>query len=117
MNNLKSLTPAQRALVQLAESILITGFVAGCVAILPLLTGANNIDWPHVGFVFLFALLISLAHGAIAYLKPGQPDLSVALESIIDALEARYEQKQQALEQATQPMQAVKSQNDATVAH
>lgn len=108
MNNLKSLTPAQRALVQLAESILITGFVAGCVAILPLLTGQNNIDWSHVSFVFLFALLISLAHSAVAYLKPAQPDLSAALAAIVDALERRYEQKQQAFEQQTQPMQAIK---------
>lgn len=91
---MKQLTPVQRAAIQLFESLLITGFIAGAVAIIPLLNGPSDIHWPQILFLFLFAFLFSLGHGIAAYLKPAQPDLSAALEAILDALERRYQHEQ-----------------------
>lgn len=89
---MKQLTPVQRAALQLLESMIITGFIAGAMAIMPLLNGVSNINWPQVLFLFLSAVLFSLGHSFAAYLKPGEPDFSTALEAILDALERRYQQ-------------------------
>lgn len=82
-------TPAQRALIQLVESLLISALVAGIAAITPMLAGSGAIDWQQTANIFFLAVIFSIAHGVVAYFKTSNADLANALETIIDLLEKR----------------------------
>ncbi len=88
MNNL---TPAQqRALVQLIESMIITAIIAGFFSIAPLIESDGPLDWGKIGLFFLFAVIFSLAHSAVAYFKATNLEVGTVLEQVVNALEKRY---------------------------
>lgn len=98
-------TPTQKALIQFAESIVITAFIAGIASISNLLIGNGQINWTQAGITFGFAVVFSLAHSISAYLKAipaaqNQPDLS-GLGTVLDAFLTSLQQR---LDAATKPV-------------
>jgi hypothetical protein len=90
-------TPTQKALIQFAESIIITAFIAGVASLSNVLIGNGQINWQQASITFGFAVLFSLAHSISAYLKAipaqqNQPDLS-GLGTVLDAFLANLEQR------------------------
>ena len=62
------LSPFERAALRLLEGIAASGFVAGAVAVLPLLSGAS-VDWPTAGRVFLAAAMTAMLLAGLKYAK------------------------------------------------
>lgn len=89
-------TPTQKALIQFAESILITALIAGIASLSNLFVGNGQINWTQATITFAFAVLFSLAHSVSAYLKAipaqqSQPDYS-SLGTVLDAFVSNLEQ-------------------------
>ena len=96
-----NLSSAQRqALIQLVESMIITAFIAGLLSIAPLIETDGPLDWGKIGLFFLFAVLFSLAHSAVAYFKTTNMEFGTVLEQVVNALEKRY---------STPPLQGVQN--------
>lgn len=89
-------TPAQRALVQFIESMLITALIAGLFSISTYITTDGPIDWTKIVYAFGLAVAFSVAHSLAAYFKPSNVELSTLIEATAQALEKRYQ---------TQPLQ------------
>lgn len=90
-------TPTQKALIQFAESIVITALIAGIASLSNLFVGDGQINWYQAGITFGFAVLFSLAHSISAYLKAipaaqDQPDLS-GLGTILDSFLTNLQQR------------------------
>jgi len=62
------LSPFERAALRLLEGIAASGFVAGAVAVLPLL-GGNSVDWPSAGRVFLAAAVTAMLLAVLKYAR------------------------------------------------
>src|SRR5512142_266463 len=97
-------TPTQKALIQFAESILITALIAGIASLSNLFVGNGQINWTQATITFAFAVLFSLAHSVSAYLKAipaqqSQPDYS-NLGTVLDAFLTSLQQR---LDAATRP--------------
>ena len=80
----------QRALIQLIESMIITAIIAGIFSIAPLIESDGPLDWGKIGLFFLFAVIFSLAHSAVAYFKTTNLELGTVLEQVVNALGQRY---------------------------
>jgi len=99
-----TLTPAQRALIQFIESILITAVIAGLFAASLALGQDGPVDWKEVGAVAAFAFIFSVAHSVAAYFKQHPPvqivssdpndapplNLGEAMDQVVGQLEKRY---------------------------
>ena len=100
-------TPTQKALIQFAESIIITAFIAGVASLSNVLIGNGQINWQQASITFGFAVLFSLAHSISAYLKAipaaqNQPDFS-ALGNVLDTFLVTLEQRLNAVKVPAQP--------------
>lgn len=101
-------SPTQKALLQFAESMIITALIAGIASISNLLIGNGQINWTQAGITFGFAVVFSLAHSLSAYLKAipaaqqGQPDYS-ALGTVLDTFLNNLEQRLNAVKAPAQP--------------
>ena len=64
-----NLTPAQRALLKLAETLLAGAFIAGAQAALPLLSNPNlnAIAWGSVLHTFFISALVAISLGVSKY--------------------------------------------------
>lgn len=84
----------EQALIQLAESLLITSFISALLSAAAAIPANGALNWRLVSFMFGLAFLFSLAHGIAAYFKT-QPDaqlvdLGVAIEAFTAAIEQRF---------------------------
>lgn len=86
---MQNTTPAQRALVQFVESMIITALITALIGVEPLVAGTGLINWRTTGTVFTLLFMFSVAHSAVAYFRPYNIDLSNAVAQIVDALEVR----------------------------
>jgi hypothetical protein len=84
-------TPTQKALIQLAESLVITALIAALIAIGPVLLATGPIDWTHALLAFVIAFVFSVAHGGAAYLKAYNVPLATVLDADISAVEQKIE--------------------------
>jgi len=85
---------AEQAILQLAESLLITAFISALLSAAAAIPTNGALDWRIIGFMFGLAFLYSLGHGIAAYFKT-QPsaqfvDLGVAIEAFTSAIENRF---------------------------
>ena len=101
----------QQALTQFVESMLITALIAALVSVTPMLSG-SSINWQEIGLAFGLAFAVSVAHSIVAYMRPTQPDLSAALDAILQVVEQRLQAQQPVqgplvvVHQPAQPTQA-----------
>lgn len=106
------MAPAQKAIIQFIESILITAIIVGLfdISLLP-----KSASIQQIAATFFAAVLVSLVHSLIAYLKalPGQNNgLAAALDAALNrflpqftaALPAPIQQTVTPAQPATQPM-------------
>lgn len=70
-----NLTPLERAALRLLEGIVASAFIAGVVAVVPLLAG-STVDWANVGRVFASAAVTALLLAITKYVRAwGDPPL------------------------------------------
>ena len=84
----------EQALIQLAESLLITAFISALLTAAAAIPTNGVLNWRLIGFMFGLSFLFSLGHGISAYFKT-QPsaqlvDLGVAIEAFVSVVESRF---------------------------
>lgn len=96
------LTPREKALLQVSESLGMSAGLSSIVAVSVVLAGAGHINWIALAAFAGGTFVISLLHGASAYIKAAsskQPDpttavqeetLSTAVETILDEMQIRF---------------------------
>ena len=84
-------TPAQRALLQLLESLLISAIIAGLFSASTLIMANGPIDWNRVAYTFGLAAVISVGHSLTAYFRPSDVPLSEVIDGLVQAVEKRYQ--------------------------
>ena len=85
---------AEQALLQLAESLLITALISGMIGASAAISDGGTINWQLVGFLFGTSFLFSLGHSIAAYFKAipnsQEAQLGIAVDALLTALEKRY---------------------------
>jgi uncharacterized membrane protein len=85
-----NLTPGERALLKTLQSLLITAIIAGLIAGATYLNNPEPINWQHLGYIVIIAIVFSFAHGIAKFITAqGDTPLGVAIESVVEGVEKR----------------------------